>query len=160
MPATASLHRINQARYRLHEVTRELKEGKGKDERGLATLTTVASSSGEVPHMAAVAESHNVPSPCDIGYHEWVEELGKAMAKLGVVDLGAKVRRRAHTMAAELAATAVALFSASACTEGGRRNEWRGELWTSWRPVDACDLTGGTAAGVRAPPCVHAASTV
>jgi geranylgeranyl pyrophosphate synthase len=62
-PAMASLHRLNQARYRLREVTRELKEGKGKDERGLATLTMAASSSGEVLHMAAVAEMTNVASP-------------------------------------------------------------------------------------------------
>jgi hypothetical protein len=62
-PATVSLHRLNQARYRLHEVTRELKEGKGKDERGLATLTTVASSSDEVPHMAVVTEMTNAASP-------------------------------------------------------------------------------------------------
>jgi hypothetical protein len=62
-PATTSLHRLNQACYRLREVTRELKEGKGKDERGLATLTTEASSSGEVPHMATVAEMTNAATP-------------------------------------------------------------------------------------------------
>jgi geranylgeranyl pyrophosphate synthase len=62
-PATASLHRLNQACYRLHKVTRELKEGKGKDERGLATLTMAALSSGEAPHMAAVAEMTNAASP-------------------------------------------------------------------------------------------------
>jgi hypothetical protein len=72
-PATVSLHRLNQARYRLHEVTRELKEGKGKDERGLATLTTAASSSGEVPHMAAVAEMTNAASPLLNRFREGVE---------------------------------------------------------------------------------------
>jgi hypothetical protein len=60
MPATASLHRLNQARYRLHEVTRELKEGKGKDEKG----PSYSDHGGlEVPHMAAVAEVTNAASP-------------------------------------------------------------------------------------------------
>jgi hypothetical protein len=31
---TASLHCLDQARYELREVTRELQEGKGKDEKG------------------------------------------------------------------------------------------------------------------------------
>jgi gamma-glutamylcysteine synthetase len=64
-------------------------------------------------------------------------------------------------MAAELAATAAALFSASACTEGEEgMNEWRGDLWTSWRPVDARDLTSGPVVGVWAPPRIHAVSLV
>jgi hypothetical protein len=61
--------------------------------RVLATLTTAASNSGEVPHMATVAESLNAPSPCDVRYHGWVEKLGKVMAKLGAEDFGAMARR-------------------------------------------------------------------
>jgi hypothetical protein len=43
----------------------------------------------------------------------------------GAVDgvWAAATRRRDRTMAAELTATAAALFSASVCTEGGRRKE-------------------------------------
>jgi hypothetical protein len=40
------------------------------------------------------------------------------------------------------------------------RNEGRSELWTSWRPINARDLTSGTVAGVRAPPHVHVVSLV
>jgi hypothetical protein len=44
--------------------------------------------SGEVPLMAAVAESSNAPSPCGDKYHRWVEKLEEVMVKLGVVDFG------------------------------------------------------------------------
>jgi hypothetical protein len=56
--------------------------------RILATLTMAASNSGEVPHMAAMAESPNTPSPCDERFNGGVEKLEKVMAKLGAVDFG------------------------------------------------------------------------
>jgi hypothetical protein len=57
-------------------------------ERVLATPIMAGLDAGEVPLMAAVAESPNTPSPCDDKYHGWVEKLEEVMAKLGVVDFG------------------------------------------------------------------------
>jgi hypothetical protein len=56
--------------------------------RVLATLTTAAMYSGEVPLMAVVAESPNTASPCDGKNHGWVGKLEEVMAKLGVVNCG------------------------------------------------------------------------
>jgi hypothetical protein len=62
-PATVSPYRLNQARSEFPEVTGTLTTGKGRDEKGRAALTTVASHSGEVPNAAVAAEASNAASP-------------------------------------------------------------------------------------------------
>jgi hypothetical protein len=62
-PATVSPYRLNQARSKFPGVTGKLTKGKGRDDKGRAALTTVASNSGEVPNAAVAAEASNVASP-------------------------------------------------------------------------------------------------
>jgi hypothetical protein len=56
--------------------------------RTLATLTTAASNSGEVPHMAAVAKSVNVASPSADKINGWEDKVEEVPAELCVVGFG------------------------------------------------------------------------
>jgi hypothetical protein len=72
-PATVSPDRLNQARPKFPGVTGKLTKEKGRDEKGRATLTTVASNSGELPNAAVAAEASNVASPSLKRSRKWME---------------------------------------------------------------------------------------
>jgi hypothetical protein len=56
--------------------------------KGLATLTTTASNSGEVPHMAAVAKSANAASPSLKRSKEGVERVEEGAGVLLMEGIG------------------------------------------------------------------------
>jgi hypothetical protein len=56
--------------------------------RTLATPTTVASNSGEVPHMATVAKSVNMASPSADKINGWEDKVEGVPAELCAIGFG------------------------------------------------------------------------